>query len=89
MWKDNIKKQGPAFQSLRELIKEMHDDMMRGQIGKFIDGIEANLMSEKVVDELEYFEIYGAVDELYEHLSKVEDSLKEVNMLFNQQTDEI
>tara|TARA_Y100001937_G_scaffold121338_1_gene179942 strand:+ start:108 stop:377 length:270 start_codon:yes stop_codon:yes gene_type:complete len=89
MWKDSIKKQGSPSQLLRDLIKEMHDSVRKGEIGKYLDEMEANLMSEEVVDELEYFEIYGAVEELYEHLNKVEDSIKKTHMLFNQQTDEI
>ncbi len=87
-WTD-IVKQGPAFSNLRELVKEMFDSINKGEIGKYLDEMEANLMDEKVVDELEYFEIYGSVEELYEHLNKVEDSIKKTHMLFNQQTDEI
>ena len=67
----------------------MVNSINRGEIGKYLDEMEANLMSEKVREELEYFEIYGAVEELYEHLNKVEDSIKEVHSLFEQQTDEI
>ena len=47
---------------------------------KFIDEMEAHLMSEKVVDDLENFEIHGAVEDLYEHLNKVWDSIKEVHV---------
>jgi len=78
-----------AFSYLRDLVKEMVNSINRGEIGKYLDEMEANLMSEKVREELEYFEIYGAVEELYEHLNKVEDSIKEVHSLFEQQTDEI
>ena len=89
MWKDSIKKKSPSLQLLRDLIKEMHDSLRVGEIGKYLNAMEANLMDERVVDDLEYFEIYGVVEVLYEHLNKVEDSIKEVHSLFEQQTDEV
>jgi len=89
MWKDSIKKRSPSLQPLRALIEEMHDSLRAGEIGKYLDGVEASLMSQRVVDDLEYFEIYGSLEVLYEHLNKVEDSIKEVHSLFEQQTNEI
>lgn len=87
-WTDIIK-QGQAFSDLRDLIKEMVNSLNSGEIGKYLDEMEASLMNEKVVDELEYFEIFGSVEELYEHLNRVEDSINVVHRLFEQQTDEI
>ena len=89
MWENKLRKQGSTFSSLRELIEDIFDSVNRGEIGKYLDGVEAHLVQEKVVDELEYFEIYGAVEELYEYLNRVEDSVREVHRLFEQQTDEI
>ena len=89
MWKAYIKRKGADFQTLRDLIKEMYDNIQLGEIGHYLDEMEASLGNEEVIDELENLQIKGTVEDLYEHILKLEELIMKTHRLFNQQSDEI